>query len=228
MPGAIRSTGSSSSDRDGVVGRALQRGSDRVEREAQVLPGAGDRLVAERLRGDRFDAGVDGRLGGGGVAVGDLDGVGEADDEGLDHVRMLVQVLGGDDEVGRHEVALGPDVGLVDEHVAAALEHEAGRPRLGHPGAVEGAGLEGGERVGVVLRRDVHVAATAGVGRVALFEQPGPQRDVLGVAERRAGERDAGEVGRRRRCPRGRRATRRPTWCRRRSGWPRRRTWRRR
>ena len=69
--------------------------------------------------------------------------------------------LGRHDEVGRDEVAVGPQVGLVDEHVAAAFEHEAGGPRLGHPGAVEGAGLEGGERVGVVLRRDVHVAAAA-------------------------------------------------------------------
>ena len=79
-------------------------------------------------------------------------GVDEAVDERLDDVGVLVEVLGGHDQVGRDELAVGPQVGLVDEHVAAALEHEAGRPRLGHPGAVDRAGLEGGERVGVVLR----------------------------------------------------------------------------
>ena len=71
-----------------------------------------------------------------------------------------------------------------------------------------------------------HVAAAAGVGREALLGEPGPQGDVLGVAERRRGQRRAGEVGRVRRCPRGRRARRRPTSCRRRCAAPRRRTWR--
>ena len=107
---------------------------------------------------------------------------------------MLVEELGGDDQVGGDELAVGPQLGLVEQHVAAALLDEAGRPRLGHPRPVEGAGLERGERVGVVLRRDAHVAAAAGVGLEALLGEPRPQGDVLGVAERRRRQRRAGEV----------------------------------
>ena len=59
-----------------------------------------------------------------------------------------------DDQVGGDELAVGPQVGLVDEHLAAALLQEAGGQRLGHPGAVDVAGLERVERVGVGLRRD--------------------------------------------------------------------------
>ena len=55
-----------------------------------------------------------------------------------DDVGVLVEELRGDDQVRRHELAVGPQVGLVDEHVAAALVDEPGRPRLGHPGAVDG------------------------------------------------------------------------------------------
>ena len=58
------------------------------------------------------------------------------------------------DEVGGDELAVGPQVALVDEHLAAALLDQAGRPRLGHPGAVDVAGLEGVERLGVLLRGD--------------------------------------------------------------------------
>ena len=87
---------------------------------------------------------------------------------------------------GGDELALRPQVGLVDEDLAAALLDQAGGPRLGHPGAVDVAGLEGGEGVGVVLRLDGHVAAAGGVGVEALLLQPGAQRDVLGVAELRA------------------------------------------
>ena len=55
---------------DGVVGRRLQRRGDRVERELEVLPGAGDRGVGEAARRELLDAVVDGRLGRGRVAVG--------------------------------------------------------------------------------------------------------------------------------------------------------------
>ena len=89
---------------------------------------------------------------------------------------------------------VGPQVGLVDEHVGAALLDEAGGPGLGHPGAVDVAGDEGGEGVAVGLRLDRHVAAAGVVGLVALVLQPGAQGDVLGVAELRGGERRALEV----------------------------------
>ena len=55
-------------------------------------------------------------------------------------------------------VAARPQVLLVDEHLAAGLEHQARRPRLGQPGAVDVAGLEGGERHRVLLRDDGDVA----------------------------------------------------------------------
>ena len=49
---------------DGVVGGRLQRRGDRVERELEVLPGAGDRGVGEAARRDLLDAVVDDLLGG--------------------------------------------------------------------------------------------------------------------------------------------------------------------
>ena len=51
--------------------------------------------------------------------------------------------LGGHHEVGGDVLALGPQVALVDQDLAAALLDQAGRPRLGHPGAVDVAGDEG-------------------------------------------------------------------------------------
>ena len=83
---------------------------------------------------------------------------------------------------------------LVDEGVPAALLDQARGPRLGHPGAVDRPGLERRQGVGVVLRCDVHVTATRSVGDVPLLLQPRPQRDVLGVAERRRRQGRAGEV----------------------------------
>ena len=81
-------------------------------------------------------------------------------DEPLDDVRVLLE------EVASRTIRwvvtyspVRPEVALVDEDLAAALVDEAGRPRLGHPGAVDLAALEGVERLGVLLRQDRHVAA---------------------------------------------------------------------
>ena len=109
-------------------------------------------------------------------------------DEVADDRRVVLEVPGGDDQVGRHELPVRPELGLVQEDLAAAFVHQAGGPRLGHPGAVELAGLERGQRVGVVLRGDRHVAAAARVGLEALLLEPRPQGHVLGVAERRRGQ----------------------------------------
>ena len=68
---------------------------------------------------------------------------------------------------------------------------EPGGPRLGDPGAVDLALLEGGERVGVGLGHDRDVAAAGRVGLEALVGEPGPQGHVLGVAQRRRGQRGA-------------------------------------
>ena len=113
----------------------------------------------------------------------------------LHDVGVLLEERRADDEVGGDVLALGPQVALVDEHVGAALLDEPGGPGLGHPGAVDVAGDERGERLAVGLRLDRHVAAAGVVGLVALVLQPGPQGDVLGVAELRRGEAS---------CPRGR------------------------
>ena len=49
--------------------------------------------------------------------VGLVDRLAEAGDEVADDVGVLLEELGGDDQVGRHELAVGPQLGLVDEHV---------------------------------------------------------------------------------------------------------------
>ena len=92
---------------------------------------------------------------------------------------MLAQVVGAHDEVRRDEVPTRPQVPLVDEHGPAALQDEAGRPRLGHPGAVEVAGLEGGERDRVLLGQDGDVAGSGLVDLVAVLVEVVAQGDVL-------------------------------------------------
>ena len=114
--------------------------------------------------------------------------VAEALDQLLHDVGVVVEELGAHDEVRRDVLALGPQVALVDEDLAAALVDEAGRPGFRHPGAVDLAGLERVEGLRVLLREDLHVATAGGVGLVALVLQPGAQRDVLRVAELRRGE----------------------------------------
>ena len=129
-----------------------------------------------------------------GIGVDRVDRVDEPVEQPGDDVGVLVEEPGGDDQVRRHELAVGPQVALVDEHVAAAFEDEAGRPRLGHPGAVDLALLEQRERLGVLDVDDLDVAAAGRVGGEAVVGEPGAQGDVLGVAERGRGERRAGEI----------------------------------
>ena len=94
--------------------------------------------------------------------------------------------------MGGHELAVGPQVALVDEHVAAALEDQSGRPRLGDPGTVELAFTEQRQRLGVLDVDDLDVAPAGRVGGEAILGQPGAQGDVLGVAEGWRGERRVG------------------------------------
>ena len=148
----------------------------------------------QRLVGDGLDALVGERLGLVGVALDQVDGGGQPLDDPLHHVGVLLEERGAHDEVGGDVLAVRPQVGFVDQHVGAALLDEAGGPGLGHPGAVDVAGDERGERLAVGLRLDRHVAAAGVVGLVALVLQPGAQGDVLGVAELRGGERLALEV----------------------------------
>ena len=108
-----------------------------------------------------------------------------AGDQVLDDVRVGVEELRRHEQVGRDVLPVRPEVLLVDEDLAAAFGHEAGRVRLGHPRTVDLARLERVDRLRVVLRQDLHVTTAGRVGLVALRLQPGAQRDVLGVAELR-------------------------------------------
>ena len=111
-----------------------------------------------------------------------------------DDVGALLEEVRGDDQVRRDELTVRPQVALVDEHVAAPFEDQAGRPRLGDPGAVELALPEQRERLGVLDVDDGDVAATRRVGGEAVVGEPGAQGDVLGVAEGGRGEGRAGEI----------------------------------
>ena len=194
MPGSARSTSSSSSTAmassaepcsDDAIGSSV---NSRFS-QAPAMVSSPSRLVVTRSMPSLTRPWA--------VAASSLacvDRLAQAGDQVAHDVGVVLQEAGGRDEVGRHELAVGPQLGLVEQDVPAALEHEARRPRLGDPGAVEVARLQRGQRVGVVLGRDPHVAAAGGVGLVALLGQPGPEGDVLGVAERRRRERGPGEV----------------------------------
>src|SRR5215207_1195037 len=88
---------------------------------------------------------------------------------------VLLEVVAGDDELRGHVLTLGPQAGLVDQDLAATLVDQTGRPGLGDPCTHDLAGLEGVQRGGVVLRTDLDVAATRGVGVESLRLQPGAQ-----------------------------------------------------
>ena len=92
------------------------------------------------------------------------------------------------------ELAVGPEVGLVLQHVARRRRGPGARPRAPAPSAGDVALLEERQRLGVVGRRDVHVAAARGVGLVALVIEPDAQRDILRVAELRCREGRAREI----------------------------------
>ena len=89
----------------------------------------------------------------------------------------------------------GHRLALVDQDLAAALVDQAGDPRLGHPGAVDGAGAERLQGLGVLLGDDAHVAAALQVGLEVLAGEPAAQGDVLGVAPLGRGQLLALEVG---------------------------------
>ena len=140
---------------DGVVGRRLQRRGDRVERELEVLPRPGDRRVGEAAGRDLLDAVVDdvwaaaasplaSSIASARPAMRSRTTSGCSSRNSVVTMRWVVTNL-----------PSGQRSRLVDEHVAAALLDQARGPRLGHPRPVDGAGLERGQRVGVVLRRDV-------------------------------------------------------------------------
>ena len=127
----------------------LQRRGDRVVGDGQLAPGAVEHRGVERLAAGGLQAGVD---------------------RGLRRRRRrpwppataatwprssaatvsgyFFEELGAHDQVRGDELAVRPQVLLVDQHVAAALEHQPRGVGLGHPGAVELAALEQVEDVG--------------------------------------------------------------------------------
>nr|BFE68007.1 hypothetical protein GCM10020092_013080 [Actinoplanes digitatis] len=114
----------------------------------------------------------------------------------LHRLRVLLQELLLDDQVGGDELTVRPQGLLVDEQLALGLDDHPAQVGLRDPGAVDRALRERLERRRVVLRQDGDVAAALLVGVEAVRLQPGAQRDVLGVAELRGGDLLALEVGR--------------------------------
>ena len=118
--------------------------------------------------------------------VGDpLHGGDVALEQVLDDVGVLLEELRAHEQHGGRELAVLPQLGLVDQHVRAGVEDQPRHPRLRQPRAVDLALLEQGERLGVLGRRDADIAAARRVGLEALVGEPGAQRHVLRVAELR-------------------------------------------
>ena len=105
----------------------------------------------------------------------------------LHHVRVLGEELAAHQDVRGDELAVRPQVLLVDQDLRA-LGHVLRDPRLGHPGALDLPGAEGRQPVSVGLRFDRDVAATLdGRGQAFLLE-PVAQSDILRVAQLRCRE----------------------------------------
>ena len=170
------------------VGR--QRGRVRVVGEGDLLERRRDDARLERLAGVGGQFRVRVRLRGGRA--------------GLDEVVRLDLRLDqvGDDRRMRGKEALrhdeqGGDAGLAEQHRTAVADHldVVGRG-LGAAGDLPGLELEHRGRVGLG-RLDEGVAAAGRGGGQAVLLEPVAQRDVLGVAQRRSGQRLALELGRR-------------------------------
>ena len=101
---------------------------------------------------------------------------------------MGAQELRCDDEVSGDELPVGPQVALVGQHAAAALQDQPARPWLRQPCAVDLARLECVERQRVVLRHHAHITAAERVGLEALTLQIPAERHVLSPAELRVGD----------------------------------------
>ena len=177
------------------VDRAKQPDGVRVVRRG--LEGIGEGVHGKCHVGPRRAHYAGGQLPAGEIAkciVGDLlrlgrvraqiaDGLVQAIQQRLDPLRMCAQEAGPGDEVGGVELALRPQVPLVDKHGSIAFDDQAARPWLRHPRAVDLALLECGQRLRVVLRKDAHVTAAGGVGLEAVVLEKPSQGDVLRAPE---------------------------------------------
>ena len=183
-----RSTGSRRPDLDGVVRRLLQRGGDRVEGEVRFSHEAGDDLVGDGFAGDRFDPGVRRR-------------------PGPSRGRSLIEV----DRVGQALEQASTTSGCSSRNAVRTMRWVVTNWPSGHRSAsststwpppsctsrvAQGSGTQApsmspawkAASVSALSCGRSDVAAAGVVGLEALLGQPGPQGDVLGVAERRGGE----------------------------------------
>ena len=113
----------------------------------------------------------------------------------FDHIRVLVEEVGADQQHRGRELAVLPQVGLVHQHVRAGIDDQARHPGLRQPRAVDLAVLEQLQGLRVLGRRDGHVAA-----RPSWWSRT-PRRRARCAARRPACCRAAGW---RASCPRGR------------------------
>ena len=105
------STGSSSPTSSASLRRLRQRRGDRVEGEHEVLPRGVEHLLA--LSGLSVTASMPSLvsdLASLGVALDEVDGGGQALDDPLHDVGVLLEERGADDEVGGDVLAVGPEV----------------------------------------------------------------------------------------------------------------------
>ncbi len=150
---------------------------------SEPVAGGLDHFGLERLAGDPFDPLIGEGLGLGRVVVDEVVGADLPLEQLLDELRILLQEGRSRDEVRGHELAVRPEVALVDEDLATALLDQAGGPRLGNPPANDLTGLERFQRLRVGLRHDRDVATALGGGRQSLVGEPGAEGDVLGAAQ---------------------------------------------
>ena len=109
--------------------------------------------------------------------------------------RMLLEELRAHDQLGRDELALGPQRGLIDQNLPAALIDETGSPWLGDPRSRDATAPERFKRLCVLLGDDRGVATAFGVGVDAVVLEPVAQCNILGAAKLWRGDLLALEVG---------------------------------
>src|SRR6266480_3382252 len=120
----LSSATTASAPRPNTLVTLSSRMAGAVDGECQVRPGGRDDLVGDRLAGDLLDPLVGQGLSLGRIAIDQVVGLDLPGQKGPDDVRMRLEIVGPDDEMGRHVLATGPQRLLVDEDLAAAFLDE--------------------------------------------------------------------------------------------------------
>src|SRR5688572_7015746 len=111
-----------------VVSRLAQGGCDGIKREGQGGPRSGDGFVGKAATRQRFDAGVDSFLGASRIGVDLIDRLNQTSENRCDCVRILLEELRTHYQVRGHELSFSPQVTLVDQDLATALEYQTSGP----------------------------------------------------------------------------------------------------